>query len=115
MHADHQHLFLLIQLPPRLLNLPHGYVSLKKIKANLIHIMNNHNISFNSALRHWRKLRKVSQLELALNADVSQRHISWLETGRSHPSKEMVIKLSEAMDIPLRDRNHLLNLSLIHI
>ena len=71
--------------------------------------MNDHNISFNSALRHWRKLRKVSQLELALNADVSQRHISWLETGRSQPSKEMVIKLSEAMDIPLRDRNQLLN------
>ena len=109
MHADHQHLFPLIQLPPRLLNLLHGYVSLEKIKANLILIMNDHNISFNSALRHWRKLRKVSQLELALNADVSQRHISWLETGRSQPSKEMVIKLSEAMDIPLRDRNHLLN------
>lgn len=72
-------------------------------------IMNIHIPSFNTTLRHWRKLRKLSQLELALNADVSQRHISWLETGRSLPSKEMVIKLSDAMDVPLRDRNQLLN------
>jgi len=71
--------------------------------------MTNNTASFNSTLRHWRKLRKISQLELALNADVSQRHISWLETGRSQPSKEMIIRLSEAMEIPLRDRNILLN------
>lgn len=64
---------------------------------------------FHSSLRSWRKIRKLSQLELALNADVSQRHISWLETGRSQPSREMIVRLSDAMDVPLRDRNHLLN------
>jgi len=50
-------------------------------------------------------MRKFSQLDLALEADISQRHISWLETGRSQPSREMVTRLSEAMDIPLRERN----------
>ena len=58
--------------------------------------------------RRWRQLRKLSQLELALAADVSQRHVSWLETGRSQPSRDMVLRLSEAMDIPLRERNVLL-------
>ncbi len=58
--------------------------------------------------RRWRQLRKLSQLELALAADVSQRHVSWLETGRSQPSRDMVLRLSEAMDIPLRERNNLL-------
>ncbi|MEN7342169.1 MAG: helix-turn-helix transcriptional regulator [Pseudomonadota bacterium] len=61
--------------------------------------------SFSSMCREWRQYRKLSQLELALAADVSQRHVSWLETGRSHPSREMVIKLSDALDIPLRERN----------
>jgi len=65
--------------------------------------------NFTNSLREWRKQRKVSQLELALAADVSQRHISWLETGRSQPSRDMVIRLSEALDIPLRERNQLLN------
>ncbi len=51
----------------------------------------------------------MSQLELALAANVSQRHLSWLETGRSQPSREMVLRLSEAMDVPLRDRNRILN------
>ena len=71
--------------------------------------MNTATTNFTTTLRQWRKQRKVSQLELALAAEVSQRHISWLETGRSQPSREMVVKLSEALDIPLRDRNHLLN------
>ena len=65
--------------------------------------------NFSSSLQRWRKHRKLSQLELALNADVSQRHVSWLETGRSQPSREMVVKLSEAMQLPLRDRNQMLN------
>jgi len=64
---------------------------------------------FHASLRNWRKTRKLSQLELALNAEVSQRHISWLETGRSQPSREMVVRLSDAMDVPLRERNQLLN------
>lgn len=64
--------------------------------------------NFSHRCRQWRKYRKLSQLDLALAADVSQRHISWLETGRSHPSRDMVMQLSEAMDIPLRERNVLL-------
>ncbi|MFT5692294.1 MAG: transcriptional regulator with XRE-family HTH domain [Oceanicoccus sp.] len=58
--------------------------------------------------RHWREYRKLSQLDLALEANVSQRHVSWLETGRSLPSREMVLRLSEALEIPLRERNSVL-------
>jgi len=67
--------------------------------------------NFNVALKHWRKQRKMSQLDLALAADVSQRHVSWLEMGRSKPSREMVVRLTEAMDVPLRDRNTILNMA----
>lgn len=63
---------------------------------------------FQSLCRQWRQFRKFSQLDLALAADVSQRHVSWLETGRSQPSREMVVRLADAMDIPLRERNVLL-------
>lgn len=59
-------------------------------------------------LRDWRRRRRLSQLELALEADVSARHISFLETGRSRPSREMVVRLSDQLDVPLRERNHLL-------
>jgi len=62
-------------------------------------------MGFCEYFRSWRQYRKLSQLELALEAGVSQRHVSWLETGRSNPSREMVIRLSEAMDMPLRERN----------
>jgi len=71
--------------------------------------MNIQSTEFTGRLREWRKHRKMSQLDLALAADVSQRHVSWLETGRSQPSRRMVIKLSEAMEVPLRDRNSILN------
>ncbi|MGB0560429.1 MAG: helix-turn-helix domain-containing protein [Spirulinaceae cyanobacterium] len=64
--------------------------------------------TFPTLCRQWRKLRKFSQLDLALVAGVSQRHVSWLETGRSQPSRAMIVRLSEAMEIPLRDRNVLL-------
>lgn len=64
--------------------------------------------NFPSVFREWRAFRKLSQLDLALAADVSQRHVSWLETGRSQPSREMVVRLSEAMQVPLRERNVLL-------
>ncbi len=64
--------------------------------------------NFQHICRQWRQFRKLSQLDLALAANVSQRHVSWLETGRSHPSREMVVRLSDAMDIPLRERNVLL-------
>jgi len=61
-----------------------------------------------SLLRHWRSSRKVSQLALSLDAGVSQRHLSCVETGRAQPSREMVILLAEALDVPLRERNSLL-------
>lgn len=64
---------------------------------------------FGRRLRDWRQLRRLSQLELGLAASISQRHISWLETGRSAPSRAMILKLSRALDIPLRERNDLLN------
>lgn len=59
-------------------------------------------------LRHWRQRRKLSQLDLALKADTSTRHLSCVETGRARPSREMVLRLAEHLDIPLRDRNGLL-------
>ncbi len=59
-------------------------------------------------LRGWREQRRVSQLELALRAGSSARHISFVETGRSRPSEEMVLRLAEHLDVPVRDRNALL-------
>jgi transcriptional regulator with XRE-family HTH domain len=59
-------------------------------------------------LRQWRERRRLSQLELASQADVSTRHLSFVETGRSRPTKQMIIKLTEHLEIPLRERNQLL-------
>ena len=59
-------------------------------------------------LRDWRQRRRLSQLELALEAEVSTRHLSFVETGRSRPSRELVVHLAEHLDVPLRDRNRLL-------
>lgn len=59
-------------------------------------------------LREWRCRRRLSQLELAQEADVSSRHLSFVETGRSRPSAEMVLRLSAQLDVPLRERNDLL-------
>jgi transcriptional regulator with XRE-family HTH domain len=60
-------------------------------------------------LREWRQRRRLSQLDLACEADISTKHLSFLETGRSVPSREMVLHLAEQLDIPLRARNTLLN------
>ena len=59
-------------------------------------------------LREWRERRRLSQLELALDTEISARHLSFVETGRSLPSREMVLRLTEQLDVPLRERNHLL-------
>ncbi|MEU4097809.1 helix-turn-helix transcriptional regulator [Streptomyces sp. NPDC026673] len=59
-------------------------------------------------LRGWRERRRISQLELALRADSSARHISFIETGRSRPSQAMVLRLAEHLDVPVRERNALL-------
>ncbi|SKC72485.1 helix-turn-helix domain-containing protein [Krasilnikoviella flava] len=59
-------------------------------------------------LRGWRRRRRISQLDLAIAADVSARHVSLVETGRSNPSAEMVLRLAQQLDVPLRERNRLL-------
>ena len=59
-------------------------------------------------LRDWRQRRRMTQMDLALEADVSARHLSFIETGRSTPSAEMVKHLAEQLDVPLRERNELL-------
>jgi transcriptional regulator with XRE-family HTH domain len=63
---------------------------------------------FAAALRYWRDKRGYSQLRLAAESGISQRHISFLESGRSQPSREMVLKLGIVLDIPLRERNGML-------
>lgn len=61
--------------------------------------------TFGTLLRHWRRQRRCSQLELGGQAGVSARHLSWLETGRAQPSRAMVLRLAERLDVPLRERN----------
>ena len=67
--------------------------------------------AFGSLLRDWRQRRRLTQLELALQADVSARHLSFLETGRSRPSREMVLLLAEELDVPLRNRNEMMTVA----
>ncbi len=59
-------------------------------------------------LRAWRQRRRLSQLDLALDADISTRHLSYVETGRATPSRAMVLRLAEQLNVPLRERNTLL-------
>jgi transcriptional regulator with XRE-family HTH domain len=63
---------------------------------------------FSALLRHWRTRRGLSQLDLSVNAEVSSRHISFLETGRAQPSREMVLVLGASLGLPFRDQNALL-------
>lgn len=59
-------------------------------------------------LRHWRTVRRLSQLDLSLQTGVSARHLSYVETGRSRPGRDLVLRLADALEIPLRERNALL-------
>jgi transcriptional regulator with XRE-family HTH domain len=59
-------------------------------------------------LREWRERRRLSQLDLSIQADISTRHLSFVETGRSRPTPEMILRLTEQLDVPLRERNQLL-------
>ena len=68
----------------------------------------SHTAPVGAQIRHWRARRRLSQLELALEADVSTRHLSCLETGRAAPSREMILRLANRLDVPLRERNRLL-------
>lgn len=63
--------------------------------------------SFGSILSEWRAVRRLSQLDLALVAGISQRHISFVESGRATPSRDMIFKLADSLDLPLRARNDL--------
>ena len=63
---------------------------------------------FATALRYWRLKRGFSQLRLSLDAAISQRHLSFLETGRAQPGRELILKLGLVLDIPLRQRNAML-------
>src|SRR5438045_9047370 len=64
--------------------------------------------SFGSILREWRRARGASQLELSLSCGLSQKHLSFLESGRSRPSRGMVLHLASALDVPLRQQNAML-------
>src|SRR6185369_3012773 len=68
----------------------------------------NRTMDFPSALRARRELRRMSQLELAQRAGTTQRHVSFIERGRSAPGRAMVVRLAEALQLPLRERNELL-------
>ncbi len=59
-------------------------------------------------LREWRERRRLSQLELSIQANISTRHLSFVETGRSRPTSDMILRLTEHLDVPLRERNQLL-------
>jgi transcriptional regulator with XRE-family HTH domain len=59
-------------------------------------------------LREWRRQRRLSQLDLAMASAVSPRHLSFIETGRAQPSREMILHLAQRLDVPLRERNRLL-------
>lgn len=67
--------------------------------------------AFGPALRQWRARRRLSQLDLAVEAEISTRHLSFLETGRARPSRDMVLRLAEQLAIPMRERNALLSLA----
>lgn len=70
--------------------------------------MNAPTLPIGALLRHWRQRRRLSQLDLACSADISTRHLSFVETGRAQPSREMLLHLAEHLEIPLRERNRLL-------
>lgn len=70
--------------------------------------MNGSALAVGDHLREWRQRRRMTQLDLACEAEISTRHLSFVETGRSHPSREMVLRLAERLEIPLREQNLLL-------
>lgn len=67
--------------------------------------MSTHRAPIGDHLRSWRQRRRMSQMDLALDAEISTRHLSCLETGRAMPSRAMVLRLAEQLDVPLRERN----------
>jgi transcriptional regulator with XRE-family HTH domain len=80
----------------------------QKVSAKEVLMNSKELVRVGSLLRDWRKRRRLSQLDLAYDAEISQRHLSFLEIGRSQPSRDMILRLAEQLDIPLRERNVLL-------
>lgn len=70
--------------------------------------LSSHGPAIGALLREWRAARRMSQLDLALEAGVSSRHLSYVETGKARPSRDMVVRLADALAMPLRERNALL-------
>lgn len=70
--------------------------------------MNEMQIPLGQQLRDWRRRRRMSQLDLALEADISSKHLSFVETGRARPSREMILHLCENLAVPPREQNLLL-------
>jgi len=70
--------------------------------------MHHHCKQFGALLKEWRRAKQVSQLTLATEADISQRHLSFIESGRAQPSRDMVLRIAATLDLPLRARNELL-------
>lgn len=70
--------------------------------------MTAHDSALGHKLREWRQRRRLSQLDLASEAEISSRHLSFIETGRTAPSRAMVLRIADTLDLPLRERNALL-------
>jgi transcriptional regulator with XRE-family HTH domain len=70
--------------------------------------MTVHNLPFGVLLRRWRERRRLTQADLAFTANSSTRHLSFFETGKAQPSRAIINRLTELLDVPLRDRNTLL-------
>ena len=78
------------------------------VQIGYVVIMMEPQAAFGDLLRAWRQRRRISQLDLSVEAEISQRHLSFVESGRSVPSRDMVLRLSEHLEVPLRERNQLL-------
>ena len=75
------------------------------VSTSSLQTLSSADSGFPQLLKEWRQRRRLSQLDLALSSGVSQRHVSFLESGRANPSRNMILQLSETLDVPLRERN----------
>lgn len=90
-------------------NTPQGIARPARLGYKYVVTTTLHATRFGSELRRWRNSRRVSQLELAIRAGTTQRHLSYIERGRSRPGRAIVIRLAESLGLSLRERNALLN------
>ncbi len=97
---------LLGTIPLEVIELVTGPCRIRRLRRQVVQ-MESHSI-FGQQIKHWRKQRGLSQLRLATESGMSQRHLSFLETGRSRPGESVINRLAEALAMPLRERNELL-------